>query len=310
MNTWNCENITELFNTPLMDLLYRAHTVHKENFSANEMELCTLLSIKTGRCPEDCAYCPQSAHYDTPIEAEKLFNLDEVREKAKLAKENGSHRFCMGAAWRNPPAKDFPRVIEMIKTVKEEGLEACVTLGMLNDEQAMQLKAAGLDYYNHNLDTSPDYYQKIISTRTYDDRLETLDRVSKAGINVCCGGILGMGESREDRIALLAQLAALPEPPKSIPINRLIPIPGTPLEQQPQIDNLEFVRMIAVTRIVMPSSVIRLSAGRETMSDEMQTLCYFAGANSVFYGEKLLTAKNPDTDADKVLFEKLGMTYK
>ncbi len=308
--SWDNEKIQAMYAMPFMDLLFQAQTIHRQHFSTNEIELCTLLSIKTGRCPEDCAYCPQSAHYDTKLEREKLFDLDEVKIKAQLAKEKGATRFCMGAAWRSPPKKDFPKVIEMIKTVKNLGLEACVTLGMLDAEQAQQLNEAGLDYYNHNLDTSPNYYQQIITTRTYQDRLQTLQHVRDAGINVCCGGIIGMGETKEDRIEFLLQLAALPEAPRSIPINRLIPIQGTPLAATQQIDHLDFVRTIAIARIMFPTSMIRLSAGRETMSDEMQTLCFLAGANSIFYGEKLLTANNPDEDQDAILFKKLGMNPK
>jgi biotin synthase len=308
--SWTKESIQPLFATPLMDLLFQAQTIHRQHFNHHDIELCTLLSIKTGRCPEDCAYCPQSAHYDTEIEPEKLFNLDEVKEKAQEAKRNGAVRFCMGAAWRNPPKRDFPKVLAMIKAVKEIGLETCVTLGMLDDEQTQQLRDAGLDYYNHNLDTSPEHYQKIISTRTYEDRIQTLKRVGNAGIHICCGGIIGMGESEQDRIELLFQLSQLPHPLKSIPINQLIPIPGTPLSDQSQIDSFDFIRMIACTRIVMPTSMIRLSAGRENMSDEMQTLCFLAGANSIFYGEKLLTAKNPSADHDKQLIQKLGMQPK
>jgi len=306
----NADDIEQLFNMPFMELLYEAQTVHRQHFSYREMECCTLLSIKTGRCPEDCAYCPQSAHYDTGLEREKLFDLDDVLTHAKEAKENGAVRFCMGAAWRSPPKKELPKVIEMIKAVKALGLETCVTLGMLDKDQARQLSEAGLDFYNHNLDTSPDYYKSIITTRNYQDRLDTLNHVREAGINVCCGGIIGMGESRKDRIELLLQLAALPEPPKSIPVNRLIPIEGTPLAQASDIDNFEFIRTIAITRILMPGSVIRLSAGRESMSEEMQTLCFMAGANSIFYGEKLLTANNPDADADAALFQKLGIQTK
>lgn len=308
--TWTHAQLEAMYATPFMDLLYQAQTIHRTSFTADEIELCTLLSIKTGRCPEDCAYCPQSAHYDTGLEREKLFDLEEVTAKAQLAKDKGATRFCMGAAWRSPPKKDFPKIIEMIKTVKNMGLETCVTLGMLDSDQAKQLNEAGLDYYNHNLDTSPDYYKKIITTRTYEDRLVTLQHVRDAGINVCCGGIIGMGETKEDRIQFLLQLAALPEAPRSIPINRLIPIEGTPLAATQQIDNFDFVRTIAITRIMFPKSMIRLSAGRESMSEETQALCYLAGANSIFYGEKLLTACNPDEDDDAILFKKLGMSPK
>ena len=305
---WTEEKIACLFEQPLNDLLFEAQVMHRQHFKANEIELCTLLSIKTGTCPEDCAYCPQSGHYQTDVEAEKLLDISIVKHHAERAKANGATRFCMGAAWRNPPARQFPKIIEMIKTVKALGLETCMTLGMLSDEQSRELQAAGLDYYNHNLDSSPEYYKKIITTRTYQDRLNTLQRVRNAGIHVCCGGILGMGETRQDRIGLLLQLASLPEPPASIPINRLIPIKGTPLEQAPLIDNFEFIRTVAITRIMMPQSVIRLSAGRETMSDEMHALCFLAGANSIFYGDKLLVTNNPETDKDMSLINKLGMT--
>jgi len=307
---WTTEKIEALYQLPFMELLFQAQTIHRQHFSKNEIELCTLLSIKTGRCPEDCAYCPQSAHYDTGLEREQLFDVEAVIETAKQAKEKGATRFCMGAAWRSPPKKDFPKVIAMIKAVKDLGLEACVTLGMLDKEQAEQLHAAGLDYYNHNLDTSPDYYKKIITTRTYDDRLNTLQHVRDAGINVCCGGIIGMGETHLDRVQFLLQLAVLPEAPRSIPINKLIPIQGTPLAATAEIDNFAFIKTIAIARIMFPTSVIRLSAGREDMSEEMQTLCFLAGSNSIFYGEKLLTANNPDADTDAALFRKLGMTPK
>lgn len=304
---WTTETIANLFSLPFMELLYQAQTIHRQHFPVQEMELCTLLNIKTGACPENCAYCPQSAHYDTGLTREKLWDVDDVVAKARIAKENGSRRFCMGAAWRSPPKKMLPRVIEMIKAVKAEGLETCVTLGMLDEEDAQMLREAGLDYYNHNLDTSPEFYDKIITTRTYQERIDTLNHVHNAGINVCCGGIIGMGEATSDRIGLLLQLTMLPAPPKSIPINRLIPIAGTPLADTAEIDNFDFIRTIAVTRILMPTSMIRLSAGREDMSDEMQTLCFMAGANSIFYGEKLLTAKNPETDQDLMLLKKLGL---
>jgi len=304
---WSSNTVKPLFEMPFIELIAKAVTVHLEHHKANEMELCSLLSIKTGACPEDCAYCPQSGHYNTELDREKLMPLEAVIAQAKNAKADGAKRFCMGAAWRNPPKKDFPKVVEMIKAVKDIGLETCVTLGMLDKEQTEALHAAGLDYYNHNLDTSPEHYKKIITTRTYDDRLETLEHVRNSGINVCCGGIIGMGESREDRMELLIQLANLPEPPKSVPINRLIPIKGTPLEHSDNIDNLEFVRTIAAARIMMPASMIRLSAGRATMSDEMQTLCFIAGANSIWLGDKLLTAQNPDSDHDMNLLCKLGM---
>ena len=305
--TWTITDIAALFDLPFMDLLFQAQTTHRHHFNQNEMELCSLLSVKTGACPEDCAYCPQSGHYQTTVERERLLPLAEVLEHAKAAQAKGATRFCMGAAWRNPPKKALPDIINMIKGVKALGLETCVTLGMLDESDASELQTAGLDFYNHNLDTPPDYYKNIISTRTYQDRLDTLQHVRKAGINVCCGGIIGMGETRDDRIAFLHQLAALPEAPKSIPINRLIATKGTPLEDTPVIDNIEFVRTIAATRITMPTSVIRLSAGRDTMSNEMQTLCYLAGANSIFYGETLLTAKNPESSKDMALLRYLGM---
>jgi len=309
MNTtsWTEDSVAELYQLPFFELINKAYAIHKKHFNKAEMELCTLLSIKTGTCPEDCAYCPQSGHYKTGVKKEKLMDIDSVIEQAKRAKKKGAKRFCMGAAWRNPPKAEFPKVLEMIKAVKALELEACVTLGALDDEQARQLKQAGLDFYNHNLDTSPEYYQKIITTRNYQDRLDTLERVRQSDINVCCGGIIGMGESRQDRINLLLQLAALPQPIKSVPINRLISIKGTPLENVEMIDNFEFIRTIAIARIMLPQSVVRLSAGREDMSDEMQAWCFMAGANSIFYGEVLLTASNPDENHDLKLLEKLGI---
>lgn len=307
---WEYDAAKELYELPFNELIFRAQTIHRQHFKADEIELCTLLSIKTGACPEDCAYCPQSGHYHTGLQKENLLNQELVVNEAKRAKEKGATRFCMGAAWRSPPKKDFPKVLAMIKAVKSLGLETCVTLGMLDQEEALQLKEAGLDYYNHNLDTSPEYYQEIISTRTYQDRLDTLNEIQNAGIHTCCGGIIGMGESQKDRIELLMQLANLPEPPKSVPINRLIPVAGTPLKNTTMIDNFEFVRTIAAARIMMPSSMIRLSAGRETMSEEMQALCFFAGANSIWLGDKLLTQKNNDEDKDTRLFSKLGLKGK
>lgn len=306
--SWNKEQVKALFELPFIELVFKAHTIHREHFKNHEMELCTLLSIKTGTCPEDCAYCPQSGHYKTGLEKEKLFDVEEVTKQALIAKENGAVRFCMGAAWRNPPEKDFPKVLDMIKAVKAAGLETCVTLGMLNDAQAKALKEAGLDFYNHNLDTSPDHYKKIISTRTYQDRLDTLEHVRTNDLKTCCGGILGMGETREDRMELLIQLANLPTPPQSVPINRLIPIPGTPLANADPIDNFEFIKTIAAARIMMPSSVVRLSAGRSTMSEEMQALCFMAGANSIWLGDKLLTTPNPESDQDMEMLKKLGIT--
>ena len=304
---YNQKSIAELFELPFFELLYKAHEIHRSHFDVLDIELCTLSSIKTGTCPEDCAYCPQSGHYETDVGREKLINLETILEQAKVAKKNGARRLCMGAAWRSPPKSELPKVIEMVKAVKALGLETCVTLGMLNQEQAMQLKEAGLDFYNHNLDTSPEFYKKIITTRTYQDRINTLKNVRDAGINVCCGGILGMGESREDRIQLLLELHKLPEPPTSIPINQLIPINGTPLENTKAIDPFEFIKTIAVTRLLFPTSVIRLSAGRESMSDELQAWCFMAGANSIFYGDKLLTAKNPTQNRDISLLRKLGL---
>ncbi len=307
---WDKIAIGELFQLPFLELIYQARTIHRQNFTQDEMELCTLANIKTGACPEDCAYCTQSGHYKTDLKREKLIDIDSVIAQAKIAKENGSERFCMGAAWRNPPAKDFPRVLEMIKTVKAMGLETCATLGMLTAAEALALKDAGLDFYNHNLDTSPEYYEKIITTHHYNDRLTTLNHVSQAGINICCGGIIGMGESREDRVGLLAQLAHLPTPPTSVPINRLVPMKGTPLENVSRIDHFEFVRTIAVTRIILPRAMIRLAAGRVDMSDETQTLCFFAGANSIFYCDKLLTSANPEAQKDQQLLKSLGIKTK
>lgn len=307
---WVEKEVSEYFDLPFAELIFAAQSTHRQHFKADEIQLCTLLSIKTGTCPEDCAYCSQSGHYQTNVQREKLLDVDEVISQAKRAKENGATRFCMGAAWRNPPTKDFPKVIEMIKAVKNIGLETCVTLGMLDKQQAEQLKEAGLDFYNHNLDTSPDYYKKIITTRTYQDRLETLEYVRTTKLNVCCGGIIGMGESRADRVNLLMQLANLPEPPASVPINRLGRVKGTPLEKVEDIDPFEFIRTIAVARIMMPTSVIRLSAGRMGMSEEMQALCFIAGANSMWLGSKLLTIGNPECDDDMKLLNKLGMSIK
>lgn len=306
---WTTESVTALYDLPFIELIFRAQTVHRQHFNPNEIQLSTLLSIKTGSCPEDCSYCPQSGHYDTGLKKESLLDIKATLEEAARAKESGATRFCMGAAWRSPPKKDFPAVLEMIKGVKALGLEACVTLGMLDKEQTAALREAGLDYYNHNLDTSPEYYKKITTTRTYEDRLQTLENIREAGINTCCGGIVGMGETRQDRIAFLLQLANLPKAPESVPINRLMAMKGTPLEHVEQIDHLEFIRTIAVTRIMMPTSYVRLSAGRDTMSEEMHALCFMAGANSIFSGDKLLTAPNPETDTDAVLMRKLGITF-
>lgn len=304
---WTVEQIEALFNLPFSDLMFKAQQVHRENFNPNQVQLSTLLSIKTGGCPEDCAYCPQSAKYDTGVDAEKLMPLDEVLQAAQAAKSRGASRFCMGAAWRSPKDHQIEQVAEMVTAVKELGLETCVTLGMLKDQQAKALRDAGLDYYNHNLDTSPDFYGDIISTRTYQDRLDTLDHVREAGIKVCCGGIVGMGETPTQRAGLIAQLANMDTPPESVPINNLVQVEGTPLAGREELDPLEFIRTIAVARITMPKSYVRLSAGREEMSESTQALCFLAGANSIFYGEKLLVTDNPDSKKDEMLFKKLGL---
>ena len=304
---WTVAEIEDLLTQPFSDLLYEAQRVHREHFDPNAVQVSTLLSIKTGRCPEDCAYCPQSVRHDTGLENEELLPLAEVVAAAQRAKGQGATRFCMGAAWRNPKDRDLERVVEMVEAVKDLGLETCLTLGMLTQAQTQRLKAAGLDYYNHNLDTSPEFYGEIISTRTYDDRLETLAHVRAADINVCCGGILGMGESRRDRARLLQELANLSKHPESVPINMLVRVEGTPLADTAQLDELEFVRTVAVARILMPHSFVRLSAGREQMSEAVQALCFFAGANSVFYGDKLLTTTNPHIHSDQALFERLGI---
>jgi biotin synthase len=289
-------------------LIFRAQSIHRLHFDPTEVQISTLLSIKTGGCPEDCAYCPQSVRYDTGVQAEKLMPLDAVLAEAKAAKDGGASRFCMGAAWREPKDRDLDKVCEMVAGVKALGLETCVTLGMLSDSQARRLKASGLDYYNHNLDTSPEHYGAIITTRTYQERLDTLGHVRDAGIHVCCGGIVGMGESAEDRTGMIATLANLPEHPESVPINMLVKVEGTPLSHAQALDPLDFVRTIAVARICMPKSVVRLSAGREDMSEETQALCFLAGANSIFYGPKLLTTPNPERDRDLRLLDKLGLT--
>jgi len=304
---WSLEEIQALFGLPFNDLLFEAQTIHRENFDANQVQVSTLLSIKTGACAEDCSYCSQSAKYDTDLEREKLLPLDEVVEAAQAAKDRGANRFCMGAAWRNPTDKNLDKVIEMIQAVRDLGMQTCVTLGMLTEPQARRLRDAGLDYYNHNLDTSPEFYGNVITTRTFQDRLDTLQHVRDAGINVCSGGILGMGETSTDRARMLQELANMPQHPQSVPINMLVQIEGTPLYGADQIDPLEFVRSIAVARILMPQSYVRLSAGRTDMSDEMQALCFLAGANSVFYGERLLTTDNPGADTDQALFERLGI---
>ncbi|MBI1964851.1 MAG: biotin synthase BioB [Betaproteobacteria bacterium] len=289
------------------DLLHRAHGAHRGHFDPNAVQLSTLLSVKTGGCPEDCAYCPQAARYHTGVADEELLSVEQVAAAARLARENGATRFCMGAAWRGPKQRDLERVAEMIKAVRAEGLETCATLGLLKQGQAEQLKAAGLDYYNHNLDTAPEFYGEIITTRTQDDRLETLGRVRRAGIHVCCGGIVGMGETRRTRAALIAQLASLDPYPESVPVNNLVQVPGTPLAGTDRLDPLEFVRTIACARITMPRAMVRLSAGRQEMPEAVQALCFFAGANSIFYGEKLLTTGNPGVEADRALFAKLGL---
>ncbi|WP_341709224.1 biotin synthase BioB [Limnobacter sp.] len=304
---WSVEAIEALFALPFNDLIFKAQQVHREHFDANTVQLSTLLSIKTGGCPEDCGYCPQSAKYNTGVEAEKLMPIDEVLKAAQAAKDKGATRFCMGAAWRSPKDHQVEAVGEMVAAVKAMGLETCVTLGMLKEHQAKQLQEAGLDYYNHNLDTSPDFYGDIISTRTYQDRLDTLDRVRDAGIKVCCGGIVGLGETVTQRAGLIAQLANMAEPPESVPINNLVRVEGTPLANNEEIDPLDFVRTIAVARITMPTSFVRLSAGRESMNESTQALCFLAGANSIFYGEKLLVTDNPELERDTQLFEKLGL---
>ena len=304
---WTRDEIGALFDLPFPELMFRAQSVHRQHFDPTEVQISTLLSIKTGGCPEDCAYCPQSARYHTGVEVEKLMALDTVLAQARAAKSAGASRFCMGAAWRSPKDRDLEQVCEMVEAVKALGLETCATLGMLTGPQARRLKRAGLDFYNHNLDTSPEFYGEIITTRVYQDRLETLDHVRDAGIHVCCGGIVGMGESRADRIGMIAVLASLPVHPESVPINMLVRVAGTPLADEPPLDPLEFVRTIAVARITMPGSMVRLSAGREDMSEQTQALCFLAGANSIFYGPKLLTTANPERDRDRVLMEKLGL---
>jgi biotin synthase len=305
---WTREEIRALFALPFPDLMFHAQTIHRKNFDPLQVQISTLLSIKTGGCPEDCAYCPQSAAYDTDLKAGKLMDVEAVLEEARAAKAAGASRFCMGAAWRSPKDHDLDAVCAMVEGVKAMGLESCVTLGMLTPPQAGRLKDAGLDYYNHNLDTSPEYYGKIITTRTYADRLDTLETVRDAGINVCCGGIVGMGERLEDRVGMIHTLANLPSHPESVPINMLVQVEGTPLSGTTALDPLDFVRTIAVARIVMPESIVRLSAGREDMTDETQALCLLAGANSIFYGPKLLTTPNPAQDRDMRLLDRLGMS--
>ena len=305
---WSRAELHALFDLPLPELTFRAQTVHRENFDPAVVQMSTLLSIKTGGCPEDCAYCPQSANYATGVRAEKLMPLGAVLKEARAARSAGASRFCMGAAWRSPKDREIDQVCAMVEGVKALGLETCATLGMLTAGQAGKLKAAGLDYYNHNLDTSPEFYGEIISTRTYRDRLDTLAHVRAAGIHVCCGGIVGMGETREDRVGMIAALANLPAHPESVPINMLVRVAGTPLADTPSLDPIEFVRTIAVARIAMPRSMVRLSAGREAMSEETQALCFIAGANSIFCGPKLLTTPNPARNRDQALMDRLGMS--
>ena len=307
-NDWTLAEVSEIFDLPFMDLIFRAQSVHRAFQIPNTVQVSTLLSIKTGACPEDCAYCPQSVRFDTGLEASDLLELEDVTRRARAARDSGATRFCMGAAYRSPKQKDLRKVAAMISAVKALGLETCATLGMLTPDQALELKEAGLDYYNHNLDTSARYYREIITTRTYQDRLDTLQAVRDADINVCCGGIVGMGETAQDRSEMLHTLATLPEHPQSVPINQLVRVAGTPLAQSESLDPFEFVRMIATARILMPRSHVRLSAGRAQMSDELQALCFMAGANSIFYGEKLLTTGNPDTDHDQELFRRLKIT--
>lgn len=304
---WTREEALSLLKQPFSDLMFLAQQVHRANFDPNRVQVSTLLSIKTGACPEDCKYCPQSGHYNTELEKEKLLEIEKVISEARAAREKGATRFCMGAAWRSPTARDMPQVLEMVKQVKGLGMETCMTLGMLEDDQAQALADAGLDYYNHNLDTSPEFYGDIITTRTYQDRLNTLDNVRRAGMKVCCGGILGMGENETDRAELLVQLANLPEHPESVPINMLVKVAGTPLENEKDLEAFDFIRSVALARIMMPRSHVRLSAGREDMNEQMQALAFLAGANSIFYGEKLLTTANPEADNDRRLFKTLGI---
>lgn len=304
---WTRNEVLALFNQPFNDLVFQAQVVHRQHFDPNEVQLSTLLSIKTGACPEDCKYCPQSSRYDTGLEKEKLMAVEQVIKEARAAKATGATRFCMGAAWRSPKDKDLPYVAEMVREVKSLGMETCMTLGMLKEGQAQMLADAGLDYYNHNLDTSPEYYGEIITTRTYEDRLDTLGNVRKAGMKVCAGGIVGMGEGEKDRAGLLMQLANLPQQPESVPINMLVKVAGTPLDQEEDLDPFEFIRTIAVARIMMPKSHVRLSAGREEMNDQMQAMAFMAGANSIFYCEKLLTTPNPKANKDMELLERLGI---
>ena len=305
---WGIDEVRQLFALPFNDLIYHAQQLHRKHFNPNEIQLSTLLNIKSGGCPEDCAYCPQSAHYDTDTEVTPLMDRDSVVEAARQARAQGATRFCMGAAWRSPRDSDLDKVSELVSAVKELGLETCATLGMLDEEQALTLKSAGLDFYNHNIDTSSEYYDTIITTREYEDRLKTLQAVRKAELNVCCGGIIGMGESESDRASMLQTLANMDPHPESVPINMLVKVEGTPLANEKEVGGLDMVKMIAVARIMMPQSYLRLSAGRSQMTKELQALCFFAGANSVFYGEKLLTTGNPDITRDRILFDELGVS--
>jgi biotin synthase len=304
---WSRAEVAALFALPFNELLHRAHSVHRQHHDPNAVQVSTLLSIKTGGCPEDCAYCPQAARYDTGVAAQKLMDADDVLERARAAKAAGASRFCMGAAWRGPKDRDIPKVAAIVRAVKDLGLETCATLGLLGHGHAQALKDAGLDYYNHNIDTAPEFYGEIIHTRDYQDRLQTLAQVRDAGLKTCCGGIVGMGETRGQRAGLLQALANLPEHPHSVPINQLVPVPGTPLGDAEPLDPFEFVRTIAVARLLMPLSIVRLSAGRQQMDDAVQALCFFAGAGSIFYGEKLLTTGNPDVAADRALFQRLDL---
>ncbi|WP_318421133.1 biotin synthase BioB [Photobacterium leiognathi] len=306
-NNWTVEEVQALFDKPFMDLVFEAQQVHRQYHQPNQVQVSTLLSIKTGACPEDCKYCPQSAHYRTDVNKERLLEVERVLDAANKAKQSGATRFCMGAAWKNPKERDMPYLLDMVKGVKAMGLETCMTLGMITGDQANTLAEAGLDYYNHNLDTSPEYYGNIITTRTYQDRLDTLSHVRDAGMKICSGGIIGMGESSRDRAGLLVELANLPVHPESVPINMLVKVKGTPLESAEDVDPFDFIRIVAVARIIMPKSAVRLSAGREDMNEQMQALCFMAGANSVFYGCKLLTTPNPGEDKDMQLFAKLGI---
>ncbi len=306
-NNWTVEEVQALFDKPFMDLVFEAQQVHRQYHQPNQVQVSTLLSIKTGACPEDCKYCPQSAHYRTDVDKERLLEVERVLDAANKAKQSGATRFCMGAAWKNPKERDMPYLLDMVKGVKAMGLETCMTLGMITGDQANTLAEAGLDYYNHNLDTSPEYYGNIITTRTYQDRLDTLSHVRDAGMKICSGGIIGMGESSRDRAGLLVELSNLPVHPESVPINMLVKVKGTPLESAEDVDPFDFIRIVAVARIIMPKSAVRLSAGREDMNEQMQALCFMAGANSVFYGCKLLTTPNPGEDKDMQLFAKVGI---